>query len=145
MKVYVGGKFSDKKKIRAYMDRIEKMGNVITHDWTSFEYKPEDEDELFMDDGCSENMEMSAKYDIEGVKDCDVFLAIFEDKDYPYRGTFTELGCALGLEKKIIIMCPEPKATCRTNCFFHHPKIMHVDYFEQAVEMIDMIMEYAEV
>lgn len=119
MKIYIGGKFADKQKIRSYMDQVEKLGHTITHDWTSFEYKPT-EDDMFMvvkdenNDGV-ENMEESAKYDIEGVQDCDIFVGIFEDKIYPYRGTFTELGCALGLKKKIIVMCPEPDASCTTN------------------------------
>jgi len=136
MKVYIAGKFDDKEKIRKYMDQVENLGHKITHDWTNFEVK-NDPDNLLGGDG--ENMSESAKYDINGVKECDVMIVVMEDKDYPYRGTFTELGCALGLEKTIVIWCPNPKASCRTNCFFYHPSILHVDHWEQVLEVFDTI------
>lgn len=138
MKVYVGGKFADKQKIRGYMDEIEKLGHTISHDWTSFKVKL-DEDNIFMGNTSEDNMEESAKYDIKGVQECDVMVAILDDKQYPYQGTFTELGCALGLGKKIIVMCPEPDAECRTTCFFYHPTIIHVSYWGEVLDTFNMI------
>jgi len=143
MKVYVAGKFTDKEKIRGYMDELEKLGHTITHDWTSF--KPTyDEDDLFMgDENQGEDMEQSAIHNIQGIRDADAVVCIMEDKKYAYRGTFTELGCAIGLKKEIILMCPEPDAICRTNCFFHHPDITRVDYWTQVLEIFDMMNTFS--
>lgn len=66
------------------------------------------------------------------------------DEKYAYRGTFTELGCALGLEKPINIMCNgkvtyvnETSCTfshyCMKNVFFWHKDIVHVDNIQDAV------------
>ncbi len=138
MKVYVAGKFADKAKLRKYMDELEKLGHSITYDWTSYKGKPT-EDDLFGGSEQDENMEESAVFDIQGVIDCDVLVCIFEDPKYEYRGTFTELGCALGLGKKIITMCPEPTASCRENCFFHHPSIIKVNYWSDVIDTFGMI------
>ena len=62
------------------------------------------------------------------------------DKDYAYRGTFTELGCAIGRNKTIIIVCPgKDDYYCQTNCFYHHPLINHVESVEEGFNLIKLL------
>lgn len=75
--------------------------------------------------------------DVDAIKEADCVLAIIDDPEYSYRGTFCELGVALGLEKKIIVYCPHEVAECKTNCFFHHPSIEHFSDLVEAVEHLD--------
>lgn len=121
--VYVAGMWGAKAHIKGMMNDVTTRGHRITHDWTSFET------EL---DGAAK-LALNAEKDIAGVAQCDVFVAIMDDEHYPYRGSFTELGCALGLKKRVIIVCPSQTASCRTNCFFHHPAIEHVSSWEDAL------------
>lgn len=116
MKLYIAGKFSEKDLTRTYMEEVIKLGHTITHDWTSFE-KEGDE---------TERMRLSAEKDIQGVRDCDCMVALLTDPKYAYRGSFTEIGCGLGLNKKVIVVNPDDNAYCTTNCFYHHPDIIHV-------------------
>jgi nucleoside 2-deoxyribosyltransferase len=71
---------------------------------------------------------------LEGVKTADVVVALFTDPFYPYRGTFTELGCALGLGKCVMAVCPaycqyleigKDKPSYASNCFFHASRVVH--------------------
>ena len=143
MKVYVTGKYTDKKKIREYMDIIEKLGHTITHDWTSYVPVLTD-DELFMGDvGHGKNSEKSSVSNINGISDSDFVVLIMEDKNYHYNETFAELGCALALKKEIVIMCPEPDATCRTNCFFWHTEISRVDHWTDVMGIFDMMSTFS--
>lgn len=112
MKLFVSGKYGDKKLIKTKMDELIKLGYEITHDWTTFENGKYD-------------LSSAAVFDINGVKSCDVHVIVITDDKYVYRGTFTELGCALGLEKPILIFCPFEKAQCMTVPFYHHPSIKH--------------------
>jgi len=110
-RVYLGGKFDERVQIRGYMTELEKLNFVITHDWATYESKSE-----------HPQADMAAK-DVEGVKSADAVVLLMLDPEYAYRGTFSELGVALGTNKRIYIVCPDPKAKCRSNVFFHHPQV----------------------
>ena len=142
MKIYVAGKITDGQKIKEYMDQIEKLGHSITHDWTSFEIK-NDEDDIMGGDGI--NKKELIKHNIDGIRACDTFVAIMDDKDHYYAEAWTELGCALGLNKRIIILCPRNingisiKLICTDNFYYDESDIIHVDYWSQVIEMIDIM------
>lgn len=123
MKVYVAGKWSDKYSIREIMDRVEKMGGEITYDWTKN-----------ISTKCHEKLGESAKLDINGVVKADYVIFIMTDPNYPYRGTFTELGAALATGKTIFLYCPDESSYCVTNCFFHHPGIIRVESIQEIYE-----------
>lgn len=128
MKLYIAGKFSEKVQIRKYMDDAVKLGHTITHDWTQSE----------QDGDGVEKMKNSAEKDIQAVKDCDCIIIILTDPKYAYRGTFTELGCSLGLEKKVIIVSqPDPNNYYWSNCFYHHHAIVHVETWKEAIEKMN--------
>ena len=84
--------------------------------------------------------------DINQVTSCDVLLAIMDDDKYAYRGTNCEIGAALALKKKIIIVCQglglekqisetkyEYPYYCMNNVFFWHPKIIRVKTLDDAI------------
>jgi nucleoside 2-deoxyribosyltransferase len=117
MKIYVAGKWSHKDFITEQMKLLQEMGYQITHNWTKNESITRSPEEL----------SKFAELDVNGVLHADVVLVYMTDKDYPYRGTFTEIGVALGSNKQILIVCPDKDSYCRTNCFFYHPHIKHFD------------------
>lgn len=131
--IYIAGKWSQKEEIRKIMSEITSLGYKITHDWTYNETLT----------NSSKEMEKYAELDINGVKNADIVLAIMTDVEYAYRGTFTELGCAIGLNKDIFIYCPqhnsEDKSYCKTNCFYHHSSISH---FSNWNDVIDNLKNY---
>jgi len=127
-KCYVAGKFSDSEKIQNIQKDLREIGYTITHDWTT------------------KNTGLSPKecatLDIEGVKQSHLLFVLMDDNQYSYRGTFTEIGCAIGLNKKIIVVCPEERAICRTNCFFHHPSIKHVTDINDGLQIAKSIFDF---
>ena len=126
MKLYLAGKFADRSQINEYIKQAELVGHTITHNWTTRE-KAEDG---------MEKMAECAANDLHGVIDCDLLVCIMTDPKYPYRGTFTELGAALALNKKVIIINPDPKAYCTTNIFYHHHGIAYCNTWAEALEQL---------
>lgn len=128
MKIYVAGKWNDSQTINEVQNILISQGHSITHDWTKNEGSKNitemtNEEKIEFKRNC-------ADLDIEGVKNCDLLIAIMNDPSYAYRGTFTEIGCALGLSKKVIIVCPDESYLCCSNCFFYHSNIIHVKTIE---------------
>ena len=117
MKTFVSGKWGNRKDIRLKMDELEELGITITHDWTNFENN--------MNFGNKNKLSRSAIYDIDGIKQSDFTVVIMDDPKYAYRGTFTEMGCALGLGKTIFLYDPNNISYARTNPFYHHPLVKH--------------------
>ena len=124
MSIYVAGKWDDKENIIQRQLQFQSLGYKITHDWTKNECVTRNPEELGK----------FAMLDINGVLEADYLVAVMTDTKYAYRGTFTEIGCALGTNKKIYIYCPDKNSHCRTNCFFYHPNIVHFDDWDKLVE-----------
>lgn len=137
MKLYIGGKWSDKEYIRSIMDRFVADGSEITHDWTAVETSSIEERKRMSPADAHNDRRKCADLDIKGVQDADVVMLFMTDPKYPYRGTFTELGAAIGLKKPTYIVCPEYDNNtyeCTTNCFFHHSSIIHCRTLEELIE-----------
>lgn len=117
-KIYLAGKFHD-ERMPARMQALRERGFQITHDWTIDKDAP---------------LKEAAILDINGVRDCDVVLAVMDDESYSYRGTFAEIGCAIGLNKRILVVNANPGTECTNLCFYHHPQIEHCGSFEEACE-----------
>jgi nucleoside 2-deoxyribosyltransferase len=112
MKLYVAGKWSDREKINEIIETFEARGHTITHNWTQFE-------------GSTSRPEMKSQFaimDINGVRDADAYIGIMNDPVYPYRGSMTEMGAALGLCKPVYVVAPAD-SNLEATCFFHHPLI----------------------
>ena len=95
MSIYLAGKWSDKEDISKKMTQLIDMGYEITHDWTKNESISREPSEL----------SKFAELDINGVLSADYMIVVMTDTKYAYRGTFTEIGCAIGSGKKILIYC----------------------------------------
>lgn len=119
--VYLAGKFLD-QRIPGYIRELCLLTDIkVTHNWTLEKDKSQRD---------------AASFDIEGVSQCDIFVAIMDDMTYDYRGTFTELGAALALEKPILVVKGPFEQYARTNCFFLHPLVTHVDSFEVVLKLL---------
>ena len=123
-KVYIAGKWANKKEMKNKINIVKKMGFIITHDWTTNETLTRSHKELGH----------YAKLDIDGVTNADILIAVMDDPLYAYRGSFTEIGCALGQNKRVIIYCPYKKSLCKTNCFYHHPLVTEVDEWNKVLD-----------
>lgn len=119
MKIYVAGKWHDKASIRGIMGQLEKLGHQITHDWTKNEIETR----------TPEALRYYATLDLAGVDKADILVVIMTDKEYSYRGTFTEIGFAIGKCKPVYLYCDldpkNPSHHCFDNVFFHYPTIRH--------------------
>lgn len=125
-KVYIAGKWTAKPEIKSQMGDVISKGNSITFNWTDFEKEG---------DG-PEKMAQAGINDIEGVRSADVVVINMSDPEYAYRGTFCELGCALGLRKRIMLLCPSEEAICRQQPFFFHPSIEHYKTWDSLLDSI---------
>lgn len=125
-KIYIAGKWGDKADISIKKTQLENINFKITHDWTLNESDTRHPYEL----------SKFAELDINGVLNADYLIVVMTDPKYAYRGTFTEIGCALGSNKKILIYCPDETSYCCTNCFFYHPTIIHFNDWDKLVEYL---------
>ena len=138
MNIYLAGKWTDKEKLKICMNNIENIGHKITHDWTTFEADP------------NNSKRSMADHDIQGVITADAYISYMSDNEYAYRGTFTELGVALSIQRmnanyKIYIVCPsyfnDKSAYCITNCFFHSSGIKYVPDWETMMDILDKLKQ----
>lgn len=131
MKVYVAGGFAFKKEVQDLQNKLRAAGHTITHDWTRVEQdeRPSPQD-----------LTRYSDLDINGVRQCDVVVALFNDAQYPYRGTFAEIGAAIALNLKIVVVDVMvgigPIDGPRRVPFFHDGNVQHVDSVEDAVAFL---------
>lgn len=126
MKIFISGKFSEPNPIKAKVIELRKLGHIITHDWTTYQETPGDPDD----------MKKAAVFDIEGVKQCDLHIVIINDPTYPYRGTFCEMGCSMGLGKSIYLLTTCQNPICTQLPFYYHPNVRHFTHWEDLVKQI---------
>jgi len=131
MKLYVSGQWFKKPQIQQIIEKLHKMGHSITRDWTLIE----------MGNTSNPAVGKYARLNANAIKNADILLVIMTDTEYPYRGTFTELGVALGCGTQIFIVCPFTEGYCRTNCYFNHPDIRHFETVDEALETIEILEE----
>lgn len=123
MKVYLAGKFANKRSLALKRNQIQALGHAITFDWISHECH---------DPTSSKQLGECARKDLRGVSNADVVMVVMDDPKYSYRGTFTEIGAAIALKKKLILVSPNnPDAYYYSNIFWHHPHIDRVDTWVQ--------------
>ncbi len=134
MKFYVSGQWFKKPQIRQIIKRVKEMGHSITRDWTLIE----------MGNTSNPAVGKYARLNANAIKNADILLVIMTDTEYPYRGTFTEIGVALGCGTQIFIVCPFTEGYCRTNCYFNHPDIRHFETVDKALEELSVFQEALE-
>lgn len=131
--IYVAGCWNRRSDLKILMDEMRTTGFNITSNWPTRENG----------DRSAQSLQRDAYEDCKEVEMSDCVLAVMNDPKYAYRGTFTEIGYALGLNKNVVIVCPNtnPEAKenfyyCTTNVFFHYPTIKHFPTVEQALEYL---------
>ena len=89
MKIFVAGTWEYKKKIKKWMELLERNGHTITCDWT-----------MHIESSEMGKLEYAVE-DIEGIKKCDIFVLDAEGKS---NGKMIEVGIALILKKPIYVI-----------------------------------------
>jgi nucleoside 2-deoxyribosyltransferase len=135
--VYVAGGWKFRHDVKEVMNRLKAEGFLVVSGWIERE------------NGINtpEALQSDAEADIREVLSSDVVLAVMEDESYAYRGTFTEIGCALGVGKPVVIFCPgtttkidedtlEYSHYCQSNVFFHHGNCRQATTLEEGIKML---------
>jgi len=134
LKVYVAAKFENKEEVRAVYALLLQAGHTITVDWT---VEP-GEGDLGSEDYHKLQEEWAIK-DAQGVIDCDVLVMLPHDRS---KGAYAELGMAIALGKKSILVLPEKPFNC---VFFHHPLVGWVpDFSIEVARHLALIVEHWE-
>lgn len=116
--MYVAGKWSERERIEKVLEELRDRGYTITVDWTTH-VDPDMFKEFVLED-------------IEGIKNSDILLACMWTKNIFYKGAWIEVGIALGLDKRIIIIGEEVKGI-----FLSHPNVTVVKDLETAINKLD--------
>lgn len=140
-KIYVAGSWNQRHQLKEKMDELRSMGYDITSYWPWLEDRLNNPDDY---EKCSE-------IDINGVTSSDTILIFMTDPMHPYCGTFTEMGCAIGSMRRIILIC-DGKCTkveegsdknynfthrCMQSVFFWDQRIEHVSTYEDALKLLE--------
>jgi len=109
--VFVASGWVERAAAAAFMRTLEKppYGLVITHDWTGG-----------AEGGTKAD---TAERDEAGIRAAKVLVAVMTHKTYEYKGTWFEIGYALGRGLPVVLISPfvraEDAVTAR-NVYFHH-------------------------
>jgi hypothetical protein len=111
---YVATAYTQQVEAKALMKTlVETYGMRVSHDWTQ---------------ATGETLARKGVLDYTGVTMASTVLVVMNLKDYAYKGTFAELGIALGRGNHIALISPftkEEDAVCARVPFFHHPALHH--------------------
>jgi nucleoside 2-deoxyribosyltransferase len=162
LKIYVAGgwKFRNQiKEVMELLDEYKEGGNPVSDHrpfkvisgWITRENG----------DSSPQALANDAYFDFKEIQESDVVFAIMNDPDYSYRGTFTEIGYAIGIKRTVIVWCNgkirsqstvtnettgevekvEVNYThhCMTNVFFHHPEIIQVDSLVKGIQELKKV------
>ena len=123
MKIYIAGKWQERKNVRKCMEELVSMGHEITCDWTDHEYGS---------DGVIGDLSKFAEDDMEGVRSCDIVIALMTE-GYHHKGSLCEMGGAIALGKRVYVI-----GNAADSCIFiNHPltkKILSVKEIEKEKE-----------
>lgn len=85
MKIYIAARFDKKEEVRGLQKLLSEKGHEITADWTLHKpIKPYNENSEIAKDYATE--------DVNGAKDCDVFMLLTDEAG---TGMYVELGVAI--------------------------------------------------
>lgn len=128
MKIYIAARFDRRHEVLELYKLILEHGHEITADWTLHKpIKPYEQNE-----------ELAAKYaneDIEGVKNCDVFIILSDEGGS--TGMYVELGAAILSNLK----CGKPKIYVigdkLRSMFYFHPVVNRRKNINEVFEEIE--------
>lgn len=134
--IYLAGCFNDREVMRERAAVLEGRGWDITHRW--FDVSDEDVEKHGHD---IPYLKKHGELDADGVMQADVVVACMEHCTYPYRGTWTEVGIAIGKGVPVVLFCPSVVDGVHNmntyNVFYHHHNVTRVESFDEVVDAID--------
>lgn len=116
MNLYVASKWENRARVREVMNDLQSLGHTITQDWTQVEQESADQ----------------AAADMFGVLQAES-LIILAEEDWPFRGTYVELG--LGLAANIPVFFIGPYA--RT-IFDRLPSVRRFDTYRDFIQWFSL-------
>ena len=124
---YMIGKFSTKDDIAKRIKIVEDMGLKVTHNWTLKENWT-----------CPKSEQV--ENDIKGVIDADIVIAIINNPNYHYRGSFSEIGAAIASGKTVYLITDNCEKGSVTHCFLSHKNIIRFSTFEGFLQFLPTIL-----
>jgi len=119
VKIYIAGKWETHEHIKTYADKLRALGHTITFPW--FERHLGDTP-----------LPVAAMEDTRGVRESEVCIFVFQWV-LPYSGAMSELGMAIALDKRVIIIGHGGD----NNVFTNFPLVEHVESFEEACKCLE--------
>jgi len=121
MKIYLAGRFSNKKKLQRERDFLEELGHEVTSRWL---------------DGDSGSMVDTAQMDLDDIDSCDAIVLWADDPkqdERPMQGALVELGYAIAKGKLLFVL-----NQLRNKCiFFYLPQVIEVAGWTDLVQRLE--------
>ena len=121
MKIYLAGKWEERKRIKDIADAVRLHGHTISFPW-------------FEQHSDSTPLQQSSIDDVCGVRDARVCIFIFE-KVLPYNGALSELGMAIAFDKDILLV----GHAVDNNIFTHYPSVQRVEVVEEIIPWLEAL------
>lgn len=152
LKIYVAGGWKFREKIKEIMELLDEHSDFkVISGWIARENG----------DFSPKALANDAYFDFQEIQESDVVFVVMTDPDYSYRGSFTEIGYALGIKRPVIVWCDgkirsqttvtnettgevekvdvDYTHSCMTNVFFHHPEIIQVDSLAKGIQELKKV------
>jgi len=127
-KIFVAGCWEKRKEIGIIIKRFEEIVD-ITHDWTVHE-----DESLFTNESY---LKCQAILDADGLDRADYLVVIMDKENYPYMGTWTEIGMAIS--NGIGILLYNPVKACMNNVYIRHPLVKNFDSLNEIAEYLKKV------
>lgn len=128
---YIASSLSNATHVKTMAAELVNIGWAWTYDWTA--HGP-------VADRGEEVITRVALAELKGVADADVLLVILPGG----RGTHTELGAALALNKPVVIYSPTPFSITHPDgykcAFYSHPSVRIVFERDKVISTMDEII-----
>jgi nucleoside 2-deoxyribosyltransferase len=134
VKVYVAGKFQEKERVRRVQALVREYGHEITCDWTV------EDDSLFDGEALRAYWRRCAQDDVAGVRACDALILLPHARG---KGLWVELGIALALNKRVIVVGFDGDDSHQPCIFCKLPQVEWAPDGQAAVEMLGRFSDAA--
>ncbi len=125
--VYIATRLENHVKYGEVRDALAKIGIEISYDWTT--HGPVWRSGVRV-------IQKTALAEMQGVEDGDFCIVILPGG----RGTHVELGMALAMKKKVLVLAESPEtqamqgAIPETCAFYHHPNVFWHDSIQSLID-----------
>ena len=124
-KIFVAGCWNDRTKINEIIKQFGEIAD-ITHNWTVHESEELLNNKVYL--------KCQALLDVDGLERADYLVVIMDVPNYPYMGTWTEIGMAI--MSGLPVLMYNPVNTCETNIYMHHPLVKRFETLNHIAEYL---------